>query len=83
MQRRQKLEATSNSCIFLTQLGGGGGESDPVVIWRSKASRCLHSFRDRFDSFRYRTRPANVHYFSNAKSSMTSDIMSNILACSN
>ena len=82
MQRRKKLEATSNSCIFFNA-AGGGGESDPVVIWRSKASRCLHSFRDRFDSFRYRTRPANVHYFSNAKSSMTSDTMSNILACSN
>ena len=47
-----------------------------MVIRRRKAPRCL-------ESFRVNTRPANVHYFSNPKSLMTSDIMSNILANSN
>ena len=54
----------------------GGKESDPVVIWRSKAPRCFKSLRDK-------TRPANVHYFTNQKPWMTSDIMRNILACTN
>ena len=51
-------------------------ESDPVVIRRSRVPRCFESFRDK-------TKQANVHYFSNPKSLMTSDIMSNILAYSN
>ena len=62
--------------FFVYAAEGEWEESDPVAIWRSKGPRCLKSLRDK-------TRPANVHSLSNPKSSMTSGIMSSILAYSN
>ena len=40
---------------------------ESVVIWKSGMSRCFRGLRDT-------SRPANVHYFSNLKSWMTSDV---------
>ena len=40
----------------------------PLVIWKSKKPRCFKHLSDK-------SRPADVHYFSNPKSWMTSDVM--------
>ncbi|XP_057303197.1 tigger transposable element-derived protein 6-like [Hydractinia symbiolongicarpus] len=45
----------------------------PVVIWKSKVPRCFKKLKDP-------SRPANVHYFSNPKSWMTSQVMETVLA---
>ena len=46
---------------------------EPIVIWKSKLSRCFKKLQDP-------SRPANVHYFSNPKSWMTSEVMAAVLA---
>ena len=45
---------------------------EPTVIWRSKLSRCFKSLKDV-------SRLMSVHYFSNKKAWMNSDIMESIL----
>ena len=45
---------------------------EPTVIWRSKLPRCFKSLKDV-------SRPMTVHYFSNKKAWMNSDIMESIL----
>ena len=45
---------------------------EPVVIWKSKKPRCFKRLSDK-------SRPADVHYFSNPKSWMTSDVMQAVL----
>ena len=45
----------------------------PIFTWKSKVSRCFMKLQDP-------SRPANVCYFSNPKSWMTSEIMETILA---
>ena len=45
---------------------------EPTVIWRSKLPRCFKSLKDT-------SRPMSVHYFSNKKAWMKSDIMESIL----
>ena len=50
----------------------GSKPCDPVVIWRSKVPRCFRKLISE-------TRPAGLHYFSNAKSWMTTEIMEVIL----
>ena len=45
---------------------------DPVVTWSSKVPRCFRKLISK-------TRPARLHYFSNAKSWMTTAIMEVIL----
>ena len=45
---------------------------EPTVIWRSKLPRCFKSLKDA-------SRPMSVHYFSNKKAWMNSDIMESIL----
>ena len=45
---------------------------EPVVIWRSKVPRCFRSLKDH-------SRPMSVHYFSNSKAWMNSDIMETVL----
>ena len=45
---------------------------EPTVIWRSKLPRCFKSLKDA-------SRPISVHYFSNKKVWMNSDIMESIL----
>ena len=45
----------------------------PIVIWKSKLPRYFAKLQDP-------SRPANVHYFSNPKSWMTSEAMEAVLA---
>ena len=45
---------------------------EPTVIWRSKLPRCFKSLKDA-------SIPMSVHYFSNKKAWMNSDIMESIL----
>ena len=45
---------------------------EPAVIWRSKVPRCFRSLKDP-------SRPMSVHYFSNSKARMNSDIMETVL----
>ena len=40
----------------------------PIVVWKSKVPHCYKRLQDP-------SRPANVHYFSNPKSWMTSEVM--------
>ena len=42
--------------------------NQPIVIWKSQLPRCFKKFQDT-------SRPANVNYFSNPKSWMTSEVM--------
>ena len=51
----------------------GGKVTEPIVIWKSKTSRCFKYLKDK-------SRPANVHYFSNETCWMNSDIMIEILS---
>ena len=51
----------------------GGKVTEPIVIWKSKTSRCFKYLKDK-------SRPANVHYFSNETCWMNSDIMIGILS---
>ena len=46
--------------------------NDPVVIWKSKKPRC-------FKRLSGKSRPADIHYFSNPKSWMRPDVMQAIL----
>ena len=39
----------------------GGKVTEPIVIWKSKIPRCFRYLEDK-------SRPANLHYFSNEKS---------------
>ena len=45
----------------------------PIVIWKSKLPRCLKKLKDP-------SCPVNIHYFSNPKSWMTSEVMEAVLA---
>ena len=45
----------------------------PIVIWKSKLPRCFKKLKDP-------SRPVDVHYFSNPKSWMTSEVMAAVLA---
>ena len=45
----------------------------PIAIWNSKLPRCFKKLQDP-------SRPANVHYFSNPKSWMLSEVMEAVLA---
>ena len=45
----------------------------PIAIWKSKLPCCFIKFQDP-------SRPANVHYFSNPKSWITSEVMEAVLA---
>ena len=51
----------------------GGKVIEPTVIWKSKIPRCFRYLEDK-------SRPANLHYFSNEKSWMNTDIMVKILS---
>ena len=51
---------------------GGSFVFEPTVIWRSKGSRYFKSLKDRW-------RPFSVHYFSDKKTFMDSEIMESIL----
>ena len=51
----------------------GGKVTEPIVIWKSKIPRCFRYLEDK-------SRPANLHYFSNEKLWMNTDIMVKILS---
>ena len=51
----------------------GGKVTEPIVIWKSKIPRCFRYLEDK-------SRPANLHYFSNEKSWMNTDIMDKTLS---
>ena len=51
----------------------GEKEDEPIVIWKSKKPRC-------FKGLKNPSRPANVHYFSNKKSWMNSEIFETVLS---
>ena len=51
----------------------GGKVTEPIVIWKSKIPRCFRYLEDK-------SRPANIHYFSNEKSCMNTDIIVKILS---
>ena len=46
---------------------------EPIAIWKSKLPRCFKGLRDP-------SRPGNVHYFSNSKSWMMSEIYETVLS---
>ena len=46
--------------------------SEPVVIWKSKSPRCFKNIQDK-------TRPSVLHYFSNEKASIRTEIMGDVL----
>ena len=46
---------------------------EPIFIWKSKLPRCFKGLREP-------SRPGNVHYFSNSKSWMTSEIFETVLS---
>ena len=50
----------------------GSFVSEPVVIWKSKSSRCYKNMKDKH-------RPINVHYFANKKAWMITELMEIIL----
>ena len=50
-----------------------GKVTEPIVIWKSKITRCFRYLEDK-------SRPANLHYFSNEKSWMNTDIMVKVLS---
>ena len=53
--------------------GAGQKIDEPIFIWKSKFPRCFNGLRDP-------SRPGNVHYFSNSKSWMTSEIFETVLS---
>ena len=57
--------------LFVSAAGQKIGE--PIAIWKSKLPRCFKGLRDPL-------RPGNVHYFSNSKSWMTSEIFETLLS---
>ena len=52
--------------------GAGQKIDQPIAIWKSKLPRCFKGLRDP-------SRPGNVHYFTNSKSWMTSEISETVL----
>ena len=50
----------------------GSKVSQPVVTWKSKSPRC-------FKNIQSKARPSMVHYFSNNKAWMQTEIMENVL----
>ena len=58
--------------VMFSVASDGSFVFEPTVIWRSKLSRCFKSLKDV-------SRPMSVHYFSNKKAWMNSDIMESIL----
>ena len=64
----KKSKKRMNVAVFVA--ADGSKPCDPVVIWRSKVPRCLRKLISK-------TRPAGLHYFSNAKSWMTTEKQEN------
>ena len=67
----QKGKQAKGGKIFVS--AAGQKIDEPIVIWKSKLPRCFNGLRDP-------SRPGNVHYFSNSKSGMTSEIFETVLS---
>ena len=67
----KKSKQRLNAAFFVN--AAGEKVDQPIAIWKSKLPRCFKKFQDR-------SRPANVHYFSNLKSWTTSEVMEAVLA---
>ena len=63
----EKIKTTIN-CFFFVVNEAGEKVTQPIVIWKSQLPRCFKKFQDT-------SRPANLHYFSNPKSWMTSEVI--------
>ena len=66
-------EANTQKFVAFIVGATGGKVTEPIVIWKSKIPRCFRYLEDK-------SRPANLHYFSNEKSWMNTDIMVKILS---
>ena len=73
--KKTKSGKKSKQRLTVTFFGNAAGErvNQPIVIWKSKLPRCLKKLKDP-------SCPVNIHYFSNPKSWMTSEVMEAVLA---
>ena len=67
----KKLKQRSTAAFFVH--AAGEKVDQPIVTWKSKPPCCFMKLQDP-------SRPANVHYFSNPKSGMTSEVVEAVLA---
>ena len=67
---RKKPKQCLTSAFFVAV--NGSKILEPAVIWKSKSARCLKNIHGK-------TRPSMVHYFSNEKTQMRTEIMETIL----
>ena len=74
-RKQAKVDKKSKQRLSVAFSVNAAGEKvdRPIVIWKSKVPRCHKKLQD--PSY-----PANVHYFSNPKSWMTSEVMEAVLA---
>ena len=73
MQSKARKELKKQMTAMLIVAADGSFVFEPVAIWRSKVPRCFRSLKDP-------SRTMSVHYFSNSKTWMNSDIMGTALA---
>ena len=73
--KQTKSGKKSKQRLTVTFFVNAAGErvDQPIVIWKSKLPRCLKKLKDP-------SCPVNIHYFSNPKSWMTSEVMEAVLA---
>ena len=74
-EKQVKSGNKSKQGLTVTFFVNDAGEKvdQPTVIWKSKLPRCFNKLQDP-------SHLANVHYFSNPKSWMTSEVMEAVLA---
>ena len=72
MTKNQRFKDDQRFTMAFVVNAAGEKIDDPVAIWKSKKPRCFKHISDK-------SRPADVHYFSNPKSWMTSDVMQAVL----
>ena len=73
--KKAKGGKKSKQCFTTAFFVSAAGQKidEPIVIWKSKLPRC-------FKGLRNPSRTGNVHYFSNSKSWMTSEIFETVLS---
>ena len=75
--KRRRCKGDKHSKVRMTVAfivsATGGKVTEPIVIWKSKIPRFFRYLEDK-------SRPANLHYFSNEKSWMNTDIILKILS---
>ena len=77
VQKRKQTKGGKKSkqrfTIAFLVSAAGQKTDEPIVIWKNKLPRCLKGLRDP-------SKPGNVHYFSNSKSWMTSEVFETVLS---